>query len=705
MEFRKFSLQSLLEQSSNQQLVLPNFQRDYVWKHDQQQMLLASFLTNLPIGTFLILDGGKDDFVSKELCYNRRAKPTERCLFLLDGQQRLSTIKNIFYDLFGSEDWENNFDSLHYHLRKRWYMDLTEDAIRDAIGYSNLQFKMLRDNNELTPILNTKEPSDIVDGLKFFTIFKTTNKEKFYHPAFSLGEEASEYDNKIEVAMQFAAQKFIPLYDLMSEDKIVIKNCLKILANKRLESLKNIVNSDESNGYEISQTYLGHLDSTIKQKYKNNNIQSINLVWETLRDNWIESFISYFKDLFASDLMIPYVKSNELPRATAVFEYMNKGGTPLDTFDIMVAKYADVREEETLYDKLENSILSTLDIPGQLSNGKKDVKYSPSCFGLQKNDSIIKPIKEQFLNFLSIITKISKDGIDSVDVSHIKKDKILNLRKEEIENSLEQALKALTRSLAFLQFRCGIPNYNGLSYNLMLLPIGIALSHDEHWEDAYTLNKIEFWYWSSLFSGRFREKQNQRAINDLKELVRWISGGTETELPKRINNVFAESNYSDLNTFLYKTEDKTVPSAIHNGVLQYILSLEPNDFVEDERKLRAWEVAMNGEILNDHHIIPLGSVTTLGESTKVLRSSKNNILNSPLNRTLISQKANSAINSLSLERYLPLLNSAIEYSHCLGHSTFEKIPNNTRDEQETFLKNRFTQIKMQLQNELNSLKS
>ena len=406
MDFLRANLKDLLDKTDKSQLVLPNFQRDYVWKPEQQKMLIASFLVNLPIGTFLILDGESHDFVSKELCYNRKATPTKYCSFLLDGQQRLSTIKNAFSDSLGFANWDKNLDILHYQLRYRWFLDVNQEACKELIGYNNLRFKMDADNNgqkTSVAILSTKEPNEILDAIVCSPVYKT-KKEVFFHPGQRF-KGTSEYDKKLELATKFVDKMMIPLYDILSDDKTVIRNCLKQMAYVKAESLKNIVHSDSSNAYQLANKYLGHLDSEIQAKYKNQSWGDIASVWEQLKEKWVEDILDYFKDLFKTELMIPNIKSNELPRATSVFEYMNKGGTPLDTFDIMVAKYADVGEEETLYEKLSSILTEKFSIPQAVSDSSETISYSTKDFDIYSNGVLIKLVKEQFLNFLCLVNK------------------------------------------------------------------------------------------------------------------------------------------------------------------------------------------------------------------------------------------------------------------------------------------------------------
>lgn len=96
-------LKNMFEAIDDRRLVLPDFQRGYVWKKSDQKALAASLLLELPIGSFLILEGKENDFATKELGFaTREANPKSECMFLLDGQQRLTSLKIIFCDIFNN---------------------------------------------------------------------------------------------------------------------------------------------------------------------------------------------------------------------------------------------------------------------------------------------------------------------------------------------------------------------------------------------------------------------------------------------------------------------------------------------------------------------------------------------------------------------------------------------------------------------------
>src|SRR5690606_5773287 len=90
--------------------LVPQFQRDFTWKEGQTRLLVDSIARNYPIGSLLIL--GKNDEVplkSRKLDadYPPKAEPSETedfdeptndSFYVLDGQQRLTSIARVFLD-------------------------------------------------------------------------------------------------------------------------------------------------------------------------------------------------------------------------------------------------------------------------------------------------------------------------------------------------------------------------------------------------------------------------------------------------------------------------------------------------------------------------------------------------------------------------------------------------------------------------------
>lgn len=92
----------LLEQVKEQELVLPEFQREFTWSRDQTKELMRSLYNQYPTGSLLVWNLNVDKArVSKKLKFKNDAVDLERIKsidVLLDGQQRLTTLYIYCYD-------------------------------------------------------------------------------------------------------------------------------------------------------------------------------------------------------------------------------------------------------------------------------------------------------------------------------------------------------------------------------------------------------------------------------------------------------------------------------------------------------------------------------------------------------------------------------------------------------------------------------
>ena len=155
--------------------------------------------------------------------------------------------------------------------------------------------------------------------------------------------------------------------------------------------------------------------------------------------------------------------------------------------------------------------------------------------------------------------------------------------------------------------------------------------------------------------------------------------------------------------------------------MQYILSKQPNDFVDKDIRLNAWDIAQEKEYysekkekdvtlnIQDHHICPLSGVTKLGQSTKELRDKPSCILNSVLNRTLISTTANGIISDKKPEDYFKEVSDLAKIRHCIPSPIETKYKKNSGETDEEYyerlIKERYNEIVKYLNEELDKLKS
>ena len=150
------NLNAFIKHIDEGKVVLPNFQRDFVWKVEAQKEMLASYLVELPVGSLLILEGEKGDFASRKLCFRGAPdKEKEDCKYLLDGQQRISSLSNIFRNNFGARnEWKDRWDSIFPLLRYRWCVRIEpKEEESDIFNSRSLYFKSTK--------LHDFEPSDL----------------------------------------------------------------------------------------------------------------------------------------------------------------------------------------------------------------------------------------------------------------------------------------------------------------------------------------------------------------------------------------------------------------------------------------------------------------------------------------------------------------------------------------------------------------
>ncbi|MGV9806771.1 GmrSD restriction endonuclease domain-containing protein [Micromonospora chersina] len=92
------SIGKLIDEISNAEILLPEIQREYVWKPTQVAKLMDSIYRGYPFGSLLFWETD-DAPETREMSVNGpEATPSKPPLFLLDGQQRLTSLHRVFTD-------------------------------------------------------------------------------------------------------------------------------------------------------------------------------------------------------------------------------------------------------------------------------------------------------------------------------------------------------------------------------------------------------------------------------------------------------------------------------------------------------------------------------------------------------------------------------------------------------------------------------
>lgn len=454
---------------------------------------------------------------------------------------------------------------------------------------------------------------------------------------------------------------------------------------------------------------------------ENNEESKIQIAWLKLSTEWVNDVQKYMESLLEQEQHIINLEANEIGRAISIFENINQGGTPLDVYDLIVAKAAHDGSLPSLTQRILDYISLQIDLPGSinydLKGSDKPGKWDPLIFRCIEDNKPTNILKYQFLNLLSILT-YCEDNIGNLKTEHIKKGKILELKPEEINKDTPTTIIALARAFAFIQFRCGVVKLQDIPYELMILPIAYFLRKDSIWTDKKALDRLEYWYWTSIFGGAYRQAQNDRTINDFKQLEAWLVNG-EDFLSSIHRSLLDYQGYSSKSVLMMKDPDNSINRALYNAILQYVLSRQPYDFLPDvELRLNTWDIAARTEFtfggeqynldIQDHHIIPLFGATTIGKSSEEIRKDKSHPLNSVLNRTYISAMANNLIWHRVPGDYMSSMSSLSLYGHCIPVPFEDNFNQKLGEEDNVYydrvLENRYNEILKTLKLELDGLK-
>ena len=705
IEHKSTKLKDLYEKIDNKEIVLPNFQRGFVWKVDDQKKLISSTVVQIPIGSTLHLRGRKDSFSSRALCERESVEPSvSECQYVLDGQQRLSTLKNAFYDIYSNSNWRKRWDSLFDDLRVRWFFSLSEDS--DFFGLKELYF----DNEKILE----SEPRELLDSIVYKKILKTKDLDKWYHPGYIPKDEngnrvVGDNEKRLTISKFAMNDKMVPLYEVyLGSDGIhnkIIERIALEQADLLKAQLKDIKEKNPSSYEQFVIELLTPVESTIAQYIDDMTEVDIDKLVDELAKKWIQKFCTFMERLIEIEMPIISLEEKEAGRAAAIFEEINKGGTALSIYDLIVAKAANA---DTTQSSLTDRIISLLD-QDYSSSILSSQPWKPTYMTDIKDNMLTPKFQSMYLNSLSIL--IAKNKNVTIDKSIISRNYVLRLTAEEINEYNEKVVKTLIRTYFFLQLRLGLLSEKGIVYDYMILPLVYFLENNDIWNSEKKLNILEAWYWSWLFSGKYKERQDDQFVKDIEYLSNLMTTNVEVNHSDFLSErIFDTPDYSDLETLINMNEnlDNTAPKAMKDGLLQYILSTNPQDFLPNEVRILNAVKSVSDDSKADstnfrkykveaHHIIPLGIATNIGETTDIIRKDKSHILNSPLNFTYISEYANHLILDMDYNKYRTELGAKIA-THCLTLNDYRN-----KESIKESLENRFNLLKTNICSEITRL--
>lgn len=501
----QYNILGLARDAYNGEIMLPDFQRNFVWPRNYVEEFIESLLEDMFVGTFLIMQTTAQTVPFKAMYVegadkvNEKIAPNPRIL-ILDGQQRLTAV---FYAIYSPNIPLKNTEKPYAFFidLNKLMLDLTDESVisRSKDGY--LYREMLGEDGRY--------------------------------------DYAKLMENRLLPMTAFSQQDL--LYDLW------------------YTRYRKLFSDDEADHI---FTYL-------------HNLVNYSILTLTLGNQY-----------------------NDRPEdVAALFEKLNRTGIKLSVYDLLVArlyKFINLREK---WEKVFNEKPNVKQFANHINN--TDVPFSfIQALALANNKSI--KTKE--------IIKLDQTVINEPSL-----DKTADIFENKV-------LKGC------FSMHYGVADYQKwVPYKLLATMLtAFFLKYDYP-----NVNKLDIWYWSSVFSERYSSSTETFMMRDFKDVCEWIED--TSRVPEFVQNFRIE-----LQSSAYNFKDVKKPnSSKYIGVFNLLFRNEAKDFYRDA------PISFNQ--LEDHHIFPKNFLR---------RHSVNADWDSVLNRTLILNRTNKEISNKSPAEYI-----------------------------------------------------
>lgn len=626
-ESKILNLQFLLNDVESKELLLPDFQRKFVWDKEDMCGLFASILCKVPLGSILTLESDDQEFSCKKF----GAKPREiekdvqagkLVKYLIDGQQRITSMFAGFTTYYYSAFKEDCKKIAAGQLLEMYFLKipaLSNKDSQDIFKSKTLSFDC-NWSNEGTAYFSTEEMKKIIETKKVSSIIQDKKNEM-------LDIESKEDLDKI---FDYCTANHNGYYLIPLQFALYNKG-------------------------PVSQTFSKILDR-IAIAFSNSDDD------EDVRREWANNVRDYIRGCLSSLQLhhIP-VKKTDKARAIDIYTNLNKGGIALSVFDLIMAKVGKL-SQENFYDTLIGYIQEKRKYPKKIVNSQllqvsvpKDFCATTNAEITNDKDEIVQEYINNFLNILSLYIAHKKGKPFSTD--SIKQNAILNLEADDIVKNSPKICEAMDRALFFFQTRCGIRKLSDINYKAEFTLVAYFFTDDKLFGNEKAHNLLEYWYWISLFAHLYQSNQNVAILSEIPLFEEYFSNSRNKQILNRLDEdakrVLKVDRFTNKQTLTMEQSKKLgimpVP-VMTKYICQFYLAVGYCDFFDTNININY----LYQDPLQIHHLLPLGSDPNLkiGESTKQLRKEKDNPYNSPLNMLFITNSSNNAISDWPYSKYI-----------------------------------------------------
>lgn len=216
----------LFESAVNGKLVLPEFQRKFVWKPRDVELLLSSVAQGWPIGSFMIWKPDEEFRIASRDFDGVGPREEDNAAFLLDGQQRLTALLHAL----------NPDYSKYRYFIKDFVSFLTADVTPDLEDH--LQFLSAKVFHRRYPDLTTRVKKDVA------LISDVVQEQAFSSWTGLWGAHRSEEAASIE----FFSRRRAVLPGLKYEYEVP---CVMLGSEQKLESVARIFETTNKTGIKL----------------------------------------------------------------------------------------------------------------------------------------------------------------------------------------------------------------------------------------------------------------------------------------------------------------------------------------------------------------------------------------------------------------------------------------------------------------------
>ena len=672
-EFKQVNFYELIKLIEEDRIVLPDFQRGFVWKDkNKQKALIASVLTKLPIGTILLLEIEKNTYGCKKIGFKNR-KPDipddqNKVLALLDGQQRVTVLTSFFsnelYVIGDSSEFVSPSLKRRYFLRCPKIKDLLDK--KDLFGARKLIApEEIQKSQNQYPDYSTDEIISYIaciDNIKY--------KEIIYEDISNVN-----IDNLIEFCTSSSETNdgyLIPLYYLygaanksnMNHRKRLEKIIERIAEKYKNEIIDLLKTQGEIRDFIITECFeetedgkaiAEDIKSALVTELQNEDSDIYIKLTELLQNRstqWARD-ISEFLESCVLKLELYKIEVNQanILRAIDIYQNLNLGGKALDIFDLILARAAIQSDNENLLDVVKGCL-----IENHIQDYKAFVKDCAPKIQTEYNsyldnqteysaamqlgawNQIENELAVSFCKALMSVTGtlyhfwndeseqviFADDRVKAFTSKVTKSEYLLKIEPEKIDPLIRLACKGLDRACIFLQLRCGIRSVTEIHYKLVFVILAVIFSKDDWFHNKKVCDYLEAWYWGSIFSGSFKIEQNAAFQDNLKNILQLLNEVEKESVAKPeyiiniCNKTFCDDKFANEEILLVDNQFVEPEEILKKSICHFYLAKTYSDILKNnandkykQKQNSVFSECKNGETLQYHHIMPIGELGTI----------------------------------------------------------------------------------------------